>query len=86
MATLQTTLAGIDFENPFILASAPPSARIESIDKAFSLGCGKCAKICEDIEYKSLTLQNGHIILDNSKCIGCSLCSHVCPKSAIKMI
>ena len=40
MATLKTQVLGIDFENPFILASAPPSARIESIDKAFSLGWG----------------------------------------------
>jgi dihydropyrimidine dehydrogenase (NAD+) subunit PreA len=56
------------------------------INNELCIGCGKCAKICEDIEYKSLTLQNGHIILDNSKCIGCSLCSHICPKSAIKMM
>lgn len=40
MATLQTKVLGIDFENPFILASAPPTAKIESIDKAFTLGWG----------------------------------------------
>ena len=40
MATLATKVLGIDFENPFILASAPPTARIDSIDKAFSLGWG----------------------------------------------
>lgn len=40
MATLKTTVLGIDFENPFILASAPPTAKIESIDKAFTLGWG----------------------------------------------
>ena len=40
MATLSTSVLGIDFENPFILASAPPAAKIESIDKAFSLGWG----------------------------------------------
>lgn len=40
MATLQTQILGIDFENPFLLASAPPSASIQSIDKAFSLGWG----------------------------------------------
>ncbi len=40
MATLQTKVLGIDFENPFLLASAPPTAKIESIDKAFSLGWG----------------------------------------------
>ena len=40
MATLKTTVLGIDFENPFLLASAPPTAKIESIDKAFTLGWG----------------------------------------------
>ena len=40
MATLATKVLGIDFENPFILSSAPPTAKIESIDKAFTLGWG----------------------------------------------
>lgn len=40
MATLSTNILGIDFENPFLLASAPPTAQIESIDKAFTLGWG----------------------------------------------
>ncbi|MBQ8481431.1 MAG: NAD-dependent dihydropyrimidine dehydrogenase subunit PreA [Alphaproteobacteria bacterium] len=40
MPTLKTSVLGIDFENPFILASAPPTARIDSIDKAFTLGWG----------------------------------------------
>lgn len=40
MATLKTSILGIDFENPFILASAPPTASVESIDKAFELGWG----------------------------------------------
>lgn len=40
MATLKTSILGIEFENPFILASAPPTASIESIDKAFEMGWG----------------------------------------------
>ena len=40
MTTLHTKILGIEFENPFILASAPPTAKIESIDKAFTLGWG----------------------------------------------
>jgi len=38
--TLRTTILGIDFENPFLLASAPPTALVESIDKAFEMGWG----------------------------------------------
>ena len=40
MATLKTNISGIELENPFLLASAPPTALIESIDKAFELGWG----------------------------------------------
>ena len=40
MANLSTNILGIEFENPFILASAPPTASVESIDKAFTLGWG----------------------------------------------
>ena len=40
MATLKTSILGIEFENPFLLASGPPTATIESIEKAFELGWG----------------------------------------------
>ena len=40
MATLKTKILGIDFENPLLLASAPPTALIESIDMAFEMGWG----------------------------------------------
>lgn len=40
MSTLETSVLGIKFENPFVLASAPPTALVESIDKAFELGWG----------------------------------------------
>ena len=40
MASLKTSVLGIEFENPFLLASAPPTASIESIDKAFEMGWG----------------------------------------------
>ncbi len=40
MAVLKTSILGIEFENPFLLASAPPTASIESIDKAFEMGWG----------------------------------------------
>ena len=43
MATLENSFLGIDFENPFLLASAPPAANVESIDKAFELGWGGAA-------------------------------------------
>ncbi len=43
MSILKTSVSGIEFENPFILASAPPTASVESIDKAFESGWGGAA-------------------------------------------
>ncbi|MBR1735315.1 MAG: NAD-dependent dihydropyrimidine dehydrogenase subunit PreA [Alphaproteobacteria bacterium] len=40
MATLKTKILDIEFENPYILASGPETALIESIDKAFEMGWG----------------------------------------------
>ena len=40
MTALKTSLLKIKFENPFLLSSAPPTASIQSIDKAFELGWG----------------------------------------------
>ena len=40
MSTLETSILGIKSENPFLLASAPPAASVESIDKAFEMGWG----------------------------------------------
>lgn len=40
MSVLETSILGIKFENPFLLASAPPTASVESIDKAFDMGWG----------------------------------------------
>ena len=40
MATLKTKVLNIEFENPFLLSSAPPTARIDSIDRAFEFGWG----------------------------------------------
>lgn len=40
MSKLKISILGIEFENPFLLASAPPTASVESIDKAFEMGWG----------------------------------------------
>lgn len=48
--------------------------------------CGKCVKICSESEYSALSKNNNQIILDKDKCAGCSLCSHICPKEAIKLV
>lgn len=47
--------------------------------------CGKCVKICCESEHHCLSLDEGHIKFNAKQCVGCSLCSIICPNKAIKM-
>ena len=57
------------------------------IDNEVCVKCGKCVNICSESEHQALGVNDNKtsICLDKGKCFGCSLCSHVCPKEAIKM-
>ena len=56
------------------------------IDRELCGKCGKCATICAESEHSALSLTASGIVLNPKACVGCSLCSHLCPKSAIKMV
>lgn len=72
MATLRNNVLGIEFENPFILASAPPTASIESIDKAFELGWGGAVLKTITPEYLELNEVSPRysVLKDKDKTIG----------------
>ncbi|MBR1618641.1 NAD-dependent dihydropyrimidine dehydrogenase subunit PreA [bacterium] len=55
------------------------------VDREKCIKCGKCVKICSESEYNALSTDKDCVYLDKKSCAGCSLCSHVCPKEAIKM-
>ena len=69
---LHTTILGIDFENPFLLASAPPTALIESIDKAFEMGWG--GAVLKTITPDDLEMNEASprytVLQDNKRIIG----------------
>lgn len=55
------------------------------IEDSLCAKCGKCVTICDESEHSALSLVDGHIMVDKNACVGCSLCSHICAKSAIEM-
>ena len=55
------------------------------IDDVLCVRCGKCVTICDESEHSALSLVDGRIQVNRDACVGCSLCSHVCPKAAITM-
>ena len=46
--------------------------------------CGKCVNICMESEHQALRLDDGNIVLDKGRCVGCGLCHYVCPLRALE--
>ncbi len=44
--------------------------------------CGACTKKCD---HKALSLENGSIVINRSRCVLCGYCSTVCPEFCIKV-
>lgn len=49
------------------------------------IGCGTCRVSCMDAGYQAISLIDEKAVVDQGKCSGCSLCSHVCPSGAMEM-
>ena len=47
------------------------------------LGYGDCASVCPS---DAICLEDGIARVDTSKCLGCRLCQHACPKKIISML
>jgi dihydropyrimidine dehydrogenase (NAD+) subunit PreA len=56
------------------------------IEKAYCQDCGECIKLCHESAKSALYKSESFIEVDISKCSGCSLCAHACPRHAITMI
>ena len=47
------------------------------------MGFGDCLKACK---YGAITICNGVAVIDPQKCVGCSMCTEVCPKGLIETV
>lgn len=48
------------------------------------IGCGRCARSCMDGGHQAITTdENRRPVLNGQKCVGCHLCTLVCPQRAI---
>jgi dihydropyrimidine dehydrogenase (NAD+) subunit PreA len=53
---------------------------VSSIDGELCLHCGKCHVACRDGAYYAISFGDDRKpVVDEEKCDGCSLCTHVCP-------
>ena len=46
-------------------------------------GCGRCVRRCGQ---GALRLENGHAVVDETKCVLCGYCGSVCPEFCIKVV
>jgi dihydropyrimidine dehydrogenase (NAD+) subunit PreA len=52
------------------------------IDQSLCIRCGRCHIACEDTSHQAITtLRDGqrHFAVDEAECVGCNLCTNVCP-------
>ncbi|MEZ5441822.1 MAG: NAD-dependent dihydropyrimidine dehydrogenase subunit PreA [Lysobacterales bacterium] len=52
------------------------------INQDLCIQCGLCHIACEDTAHQAITTQKDgkrHFEVDDSECVGCNLCMHVCP-------
>jgi indolepyruvate ferredoxin oxidoreductase alpha subunit len=74
---------------PSVIIAQRPCALLKSVKYS-----GKCiitdkcknCKMCMKLGCPAITVRNGKVIIDDSQCNGCTLCTGVCPFGAIEKI
>lgn len=72
-----------DKEGNRVPDSCEKSPSIEQTDLAACTHCGKCVPVCA---YEARRMEDGKLVIDRSRCSGCSACGFACPEDAIQMV
>jgi len=47
------------------------------------VGCGLCAAACP---FDALSIEEGHVRIDETQCMGCGVCVSKCPREVLSLI
>jgi dihydropyrimidine dehydrogenase (NAD+) subunit PreA len=47
--------------------------------------CGKCLRACTECGQAAIHFVDNLVAIDNNRCDGCSLCSHICPQGVLAL-
>ena len=76
----------VEREAPSVIIAQRPCALLKSVKYTghckITENCRNC-KMCMKLGCPAITVKNGSVIIDETQCNGCGLCTNVCPFSAI---
>lgn len=82
---IETVKKATDYSGPsVVIFQAPCAALVKPSNKQkIKENCVSCKKCINEIGCPAMFINNGKVVIDNSLCRGCSLCTQVCDLGAI---
>ena len=86
-ATRAALKAALNAECPSVIISRRPCALLKTVKHkpALTVNTDKCigCKACMGIGCPAISMKDGKAVIDATQCVGCGVCTDLCPKKAI---
>ena len=86
-ATRAALKAALNAECPSVIISRRPCALLKTVKHkpALTVNTDKCIgyKACMGIGCPAISMKDGKAVIDATQCVGCGVCTDLCPKKAI---